>query len=130
MLNRAKFQLSRAFTMVELLSVITIILILSAMLLPTIGYSRRSSQRIHCLSNLHQMIAAGHGFVNDNSGYFPIAYYFANEYDTAYSYGWDLTTTTTGGNASIKVLPGLLWQGTGVNKVQQCPSYAGPANWL
>ena len=106
------------FTLIELLVVIAIIGILAAMLLPALASSMATAKRIHCLSNLHQMGIAAHIYVEDNSDSYPPSYYWDEE--TSIFYCWDLTDI---GGTPDQVIPGLLWEGQGNAKIQQCPSY-------
>jgi len=57
-----------AFTLIELLTVIAIIGILAAILIPTVGKVRSMARTTKCLSNLRQIGTAAALFSNDNKG--------------------------------------------------------------
>ena len=58
----------RAFTLMELLVVISIIALLAAMLLPAIGLVRDSARQTKCLGLQRQLQLANVTYVNDNDG--------------------------------------------------------------
>jgi prepilin-type N-terminal cleavage/methylation domain-containing protein/prepilin-type processing-associated H-X9-DG protein len=60
-----------AFTLVELLTVIAIIGILAALLLPALEQSKVRARRIQCVGNLREIGLATHLFANDHGGKFP-----------------------------------------------------------
>ena len=64
---------SRAFTLVELLVVISIIAILIGILLPTVTRARRQTVKVVCTSNLRQLGQAMVSWMSDHNGFFPEA---------------------------------------------------------
>ncbi|MEI7728543.1 MAG: type II secretion system protein [Verrucomicrobiota bacterium] len=63
----------RAFTLVELLVVVAIIGILSALLLPALGWSKLKAQGIQCMNNHRQLTMAWRMYVDDNEDQMPFA---------------------------------------------------------
>src|SRR5947208_376248 len=57
---------SRAFTLLELLAVLAVMMVLAAILAPALSRSKESGRRIQCLSNLRQMILAALQYAEDD----------------------------------------------------------------
>ena len=60
------------FTLIELLTVIAIIGILAAILIPTVGAVREKAKQIKCVSNIRQWGMAVIAYANDNRGNYAI----------------------------------------------------------
>ena len=60
----------RAFTLVELLTVISILALLMAILMPVLIASRSHGKRIFCSSNIRQLILADTAYAGENAGSF------------------------------------------------------------
>jgi len=63
-----------AFTLIELLTVIAIIGILAAIIIPTVGGVRKAANETKSLSNLRQIALAMNIFADDNRDLFPAGY--------------------------------------------------------
>lgn len=62
---------SRAFTLVELLTVIAILALLAALLTASLGAVRNASERASCMANLRALGGAIHAYANDHNQYLP-----------------------------------------------------------
>ena len=117
----------KAFTLVELLVVIAIIAMLMAILMPSLAKARRQAKQIYCLNNLRQLAIAATNYTISNDGYYPISRYTETIGAVGYEYCWDFSRVSEAGQS--KIVPGILWQGEKIEKVQSCPSYKGSDNW-
>jgi prepilin-type N-terminal cleavage/methylation domain-containing protein/prepilin-type processing-associated H-X9-DG protein len=96
-MRRAQIK-SHAFTLIELLTVIAVIGLLAAMLLPALNSAREKGKRVACSSNLHQIGIAILAFAGDHDNHVPPAVDSPNPPQTAW-----YTALTNGGYATPKV---------------------------
>ena len=69
---------SRGFSLVELLTVIAMIAILSGLLLPALGRAQRRATAVTCLNHQKQFALALEVYAGDTGAYVPNSYYGVN----------------------------------------------------
>lgn len=69
---------SRAFTLIELLAVVSITLVLLSLLVPVAGKMRYAARSAACIGNLRQISAALNLYASDNDGLLPALRYRAD----------------------------------------------------
>jgi prepilin-type N-terminal cleavage/methylation domain-containing protein len=111
----------RAFTLMELLIVIAVIVILVALLFPALNGAMEYSRRTTCMNNQRNIIHGCILYSNDNDGYLPYPNWGSN------STGWLYGGQKAAGQNPI-LTPGvdgyptgLIWKYMGTNKVYWCP---------
>jgi prepilin-type N-terminal cleavage/methylation domain-containing protein/prepilin-type processing-associated H-X9-DG protein len=65
-------KLGRAFTLVELLVVISVIGLLMGILIPSLSKARATANRTYCMANLRQIGVAMRSYLDDNRDIFPV----------------------------------------------------------
>lgn len=109
-----------AFTLIELLTVITILFLLSVITAPMINRTIERGRSVNCMANLRAMSQAVSVYLGENNGLFPPA--LVQEGDSTKA--WDFNIDGNG-----KISPGLIWEGYGANRLINCPSFDGADNW-
>jgi prepilin-type processing-associated H-X9-DG protein/prepilin-type N-terminal cleavage/methylation domain-containing protein len=66
-----KMVTKRAFTLIELLTVIAVVAVMVGILIPAVGSVRAKAQMATSVNNLRQLGAGGLLYANDNGGYYP-----------------------------------------------------------
>lgn len=108
------------FSLVELLVVMAIIAVISAMLFPVLLSAKEKARRTQCISNLSQIASAWLMYADDNSGRACPSYYWSSD---GWVRAWDFDLKETGTSSVWKF--GLLGPYCRSGKIKSCPSFRG-----
>ena len=104
----------KGFTLIELIVVISVVSLLMAILLPTLTRARQQGRSVVCLNNLRQLATAACLYVNNNDGYYPIAYMSEFTDSKFIAYAWDFITIKNWSKGEEKV---IAWHNAIINRV-------------
>lgn len=108
---------TKAFTLVELLVVISVIALLMAILMPALGAARSGSRALACKSNLRQLVIANIGYATENDSYYvPAA---SDIWDNAGLHRWHGVRDSL--DESFDPLRGPLIEYLADGRVKECP---------
>ena len=85
--RRTSQRYCQGFTLIEILVVLAIIMLLTALLFPVFGRARENARRTSCMSNLKQIANAAHIYLQDNDRRYPP---FPTIDDGEKGWAWDL----------------------------------------
>jgi len=130
--NMPEYTKQRGLSLIEVLVVISTSALLIGMLLPSLNTARRQAKRTFCMNNLKQMALAAQTYSAVYDDHYPLAYHTERVNDVRRYLAWDFNTWKDFSEAEPieHVEPGLLWMGRTIEKIQSCPVFKGPANWL
>ena len=118
---------THAFTMIELLVVVSIIAILAALLLPAINMARDAARSTQCQSNLRQLYMGNLGFVDDHQGRLPISHHYTGNWKTTKFWFAEIApyieATENGSSWYINLDP------TKKSVVHGCPDFSNKLNY-
>ena len=110
----------RAFTIVELMVVITIVVVLIALLLPNLTRARATVRAVQCRSNLHQTGVASSGFWADHLGSLPGVWYGGYAGSEPWQRAW-LRKEVYSGYPDDGVLLPYIGDRNAAEKLYRCP---------
>jgi prepilin-type N-terminal cleavage/methylation domain-containing protein len=103
--RKTKTCTAAAFTLVELLVVITIVAILAALLLPALANSKIQARQTACLNNIKQITAAGLMYMNETGDILPLNDPALPGYNPNVPANWEEALTNYGGIDQIRLCP-------------------------
>ena len=113
----------RAFTLVEVLVVISIVGLLLSLLLPAVVAARQAARSTDCKNNLRNLALAVQMYTDTSNGYYPPAWVIGNPMSAA----WCGEYYKTGGVEYMDVTKSPLWPYLQVKQVLRCPDFSAPA---
>ncbi len=109
-----------ALTLVEMLVVLAVIGILAALLLPALGRSKATAQRLKCVGNLRQLGLAAQMYWDDNAGHAFRYRGMSTNGGDLYWFGW--LARGSEGQRAFDPAPGALFSYLGGRGVELCPA--------
>lgn len=108
----------RAFTLIELLIVIAIIAILSAILFPVVGQAREQARKLSCVSNTRQMANAILMYTQDYDQSYPLCTDSQTGIDPDHFYTWQDLVQPYARNWNIAICPDSLHRNPNPNSLE------------
>lgn len=102
-----RFFRTRAFTLIELLAVITIIAVLASLLLPALARSKGKARQVQCLNNLRQLSLGNFLYTEENEDVLPREKALANDpaWNIPSHHNWSVVTAPEAENVWFNALP-------------------------
>jgi prepilin-type N-terminal cleavage/methylation domain-containing protein len=117
----SEINMKRAFTLMELLTVIAIIGILAALIFPALSKAKNRASRVTDINNLKQIMLAVHSYAGESNDILPPPNWDQGG-PTGTNSGWLYTPRFNAvGSERFKVETGLLWPTLQTPKVYICP---------
>lgn len=114
--------MKRAFSLIEVLVVVAIIAILTALLFPVFAQAKESAKATQCLNNLRQISTAWLLYANDADDTASPSYYYTDR--GRFENSWDFTTDA---RDPKNAKPGLVASYAKAGQLNQCPTFLGEA---